>query len=342
MATGLNYYSYDKILSFNAAFNMILGPRGDGKTYGAKKKAVNDAIKKGDMFIYLRRYREELSMSAATFFADIEDLWPDWDFKTGGGNAYMAPVETRDQKKREWTHIGYFIALSRAQQYKSVSFHKVKTIIFDEFVIEKGAVRYITDEPTIVKNFYNTVDRYKDKTRLFMIANAVAITNPHFIEYKIDPNKADEKGFLRMADGFMVIQFIQDGQFTRDVLKTRFGKFIENTDYADYAVGNEFSDNHTALLSDRDPQYIYMCTLETKEAIFSCWISKKGNGWYLDSVRPGNEKVYTIVPERMAEGKILLQYQDKMLQQLRTAFNRDRMRFDQASSRNAFLEIFKR
>ena len=51
------YYDYDKISSYNATFNMIITNRGFGKTYGAKKRAINKFLKKGEQFIYVRRYK---------------------------------------------------------------------------------------------------------------------------------------------------------------------------------------------------------------------------------------------------------------------------------------------
>lgn len=352
MANKLSYYSYDKILSLNATYNMILGPRGDGKTYGAKKKATKDALEKGELFIYLRRYKEEVKLSSATFFADIEHLFPDWDFKVNGSAAYAAPISTKNDKKREWTLLGFFIALSRAQQYKSVSFAKVQTIIFDEFVIEKGAIHYLPNETTIVNNFYSTVDRYREKdgrksVRLFMLANAVAITNPHFIEYGIDPNKADSNGFVKYKipgrkTPFMVVQFIDDDAFVKDVQETSFGQFIKDTDYSKYAVGNEFLDNHSGLVEGKTQEAYYLYTLETTQATFSIWLDGKTTKYYAQTKRPGNEKVFTLVPENMEEGKVLATFNDKHMQMLRTAFRRGRVLFDRAATRNAFLEIFKR
>lgn len=351
MSKALNYYSYDKILSLNAVFNLILGPRGDGKTYGAKRKVIRDAINEGKQFIYLRRYKEEVKLSSATFFADIEHLFPEWDFKVNGTGAYMAPITTKDEKKREWTLIGYFIALSRAQQYKSVSFAKVQTIIFDEFVIEKGAVHYLPNEPTIVNNFYSTVDRYREKdgkksVRLFMLANAVAITNPHFIEYGIDPNKADKNGFIKFmvpnrTTPFMVVQFIDDDAFVKDVQQTAFGQFIKDTDYERYAVGNEFLDNHSGLVEEKTQDAYYIYTLETSSGTFSIWFDRRGK-YYAQEKRPGNEKVFTLVAENMDTSKVLSTFNDKHMQMLRAAFRRGKVLFDRASTRNAFLEIFKR
>ena len=51
------YYDYDKISSYNATFNMIITNRGFGKTYGAKKRAINKFLKKDEQFIYVRRYK---------------------------------------------------------------------------------------------------------------------------------------------------------------------------------------------------------------------------------------------------------------------------------------------
>jgi hypothetical protein len=326
---------------------MILGPRGDGKTYGAKKKVIKDAINKGDLFIYLRRYREELSLSARTFFADIDHEFPDYDFRVRGSSAEMAPISTRDEKKRVWQEIGYFIALSRAQQYKSTAFPKVKTIIFDEFIIEKGAVQYIANEPEVVKNFYNTVDRSKDKTRIFMLANAVRITNPHFIEYNIDPDKADELGFIKrfvpeIKNPYMVIQFIDDEEYVAGVKRTAFGRFISGTAYEDYAVGNEFSDNHKNLIQAKPPRAIYLFSIESSKGTFAIWMDKKTVRYYATAKRPGNEKMFTIVPEQMSEEKTLSTFNDKHMSMLRTAFRHGRLFADRASTRNAFVEIFKR
>ena len=39
------YYDYNKLYSYNALFNFIIGERGVGKTYGIMKKAVKDFIK---------------------------------------------------------------------------------------------------------------------------------------------------------------------------------------------------------------------------------------------------------------------------------------------------------
>ena len=66
----VRFYDYGAVLSRNAVFNVVIGPRGDGKTYGAKQLAIKNAIKKGEQFILLRRYSTELG-TRVSFFDDI-------------------------------------------------------------------------------------------------------------------------------------------------------------------------------------------------------------------------------------------------------------------------------
>ena len=341
-----SYYNFDKIYSYNAFFNFLVGMRGVGKTYGAKLKALKKAVKSiqakepVEQFIYMRRYKEELQTSAKTFFADIEDEFPDWDFRTNGWLAEIAPLATRDEKKREWKTIGYFIPLSRAQSMKSVSFPMVKTIIFDEFIIEKGAVHYLPNEAEAFQNFYSTVDRWKDKTRVFFLANSVSIMNPYFLAYNIKPDETGE--LFTFGDGFGLCHFVDAKDFTSEVYQTKFGKFIAGTDYADYAVANEFKDNGENLLGSKTSDATYIYTIETKHGTFSVWNSWTNNLFFIQEKRPKIESILTMVESNHDTNKTFITYNDRMMQVLRTAWRHGNTRFDTAKSRNAFTEIFKR
>ena len=62
------WYSLQRVLSFNALINIIIGERGVGKSFSCKKHVINRFIKKGEEFVYLRRYKTELSKSFKKFF----------------------------------------------------------------------------------------------------------------------------------------------------------------------------------------------------------------------------------------------------------------------------------
>ena len=276
--TGMAFYEYDKVLSYNSFWNFVIGGRGLGKTYGAKKLGIRNAIRRGDQFVYVRRYKEELKISASTFFADIAHEFPDYDFRTHGETAQMAPANTAGDKKRPWVVIGYFIPLSTAMSRKSVAYPKVKLIIYDEFIIEKGNIHYLSNEVHAFLHLYSTIDRSREETRVLFLANSVSIMNPYFLYYKIRPDQVGE--FYRshpiktregISTHFITCHFAESKEFQNDVYKTAFGQFIKGTEFGDHAVGNQFNDAHDTMVSDKAPSAEYYRTIETKSGTFSVW-----------------------------------------------------------------------
>lgn len=341
MAKKHPYYDPGRILSYNAVYNFLVGARGLGKTYGFKKHVIKKNIQNGDQFIYLRRYRTEMIPAKNTFFADIAHEFPEWDFRVFAGQAQRAHVDTREDKKREWHVMGYFVALSTAQTMKSVAFPKVKTILFDEFIIEKGAFHYLPKEASTFNNFYSTVDRNQDKTRVFFLANSVTIMNPYFLEFNIRPDQMPE--LSTKDDGFILVHFPDSEAFKRSVSNTRFGRFIAGSDYEEYAVGNQFADAHDKMIGHKPPSAKAQFNLETANGSFSVWYNRSTSEYYvLERLLKDGQKVFTLVPERMDGNKILMTYADKPLAYLRTAFRQGKVIFDKPKSRNAFVELFKR
>lgn len=334
------FYSFRKVCSYNAVFNFIVGGRGLGKTYGAKVDAVKKFIKKGEQFIYLRRNKGDLA-GRHSFFVDFEHEFPEWDFRVRGVVAEGAPVSTRDEgKKRPWKLMGYFIALSQGQSFKSVPFTYVTTIIFDEFILEEGLVQYLPNEATVFLNFYNTVDRTQDRVTVYFLANSVSIINPHFLYYGIQPREGEE--FIVKGGGFLVCHLPEAKDYAASVETTRFGQFIKDTDYAQYAVVNKFNDNHDALLDMKDGVAKYEYTIETKKGSFSVWYSGKSGLWYVQSKLPKNQTVYCMELNKMTDRKIFANFRDPLFGYLRRAFVRGKGRFDNATTRNIFIDIYKR
>lgn len=337
----LEYYSFDKLLSFNAVYNFVVGARGYGKTYGAKKIVIRNYLRDKAQFVYLRRYQEEIK-GKFSFFSDIAQEFPDVAFRVIGNEAQVCRQPNEDEKKMRWETMGYFVVLANAQSKKGVSYHHVKTIIYDEFIIEKGFLRYLPNEAKVFNDFYSTVDRWKDKTRVLFLANALTIMNPYFHEYDINPQRGQE--FIKRNDGFIVAHFPKSQKFIDGVFKTRFGKFIEGTEYADYSVVNEFHDNNDRQLGTKPPDAFYRYSLNSEHGTVSVWgVSGDGHTtWYITSRRPKKEILFTLVPENVGLGMVYLTYSNKILQHLRAAYARGYVFFDKPASRNAFVEVFVR
>lgn len=222
------YYDYTKILSYNAFINFLIGERGVGKTYGASKFVTKQFINKGEEFIYIRRYKTELAKAVPQFFSALisNDEFPDHKL-TVKGNKFIIDDKVSGQA----------FSLSTAQSLKSSNFPKVKTIIFDEFIIEPGTTHYIKNE---VENFLSMVEsiaRTRD-VRIFMLANAVTITNPYFIYFDISlPYNTDIKTY---KDGLILIQYMNNLEYREAKAKTKFGRLTSGTEYSKYANENNF------------------------------------------------------------------------------------------------------
>lgn len=337
------WYSFDKLLSYNAIMNFCAGARGMGKTYDAKVRSVKKAVKdpiNGEQFIYLRRWKSEMIASKRTFFDDFLTKFPDWDFRVMGNTAQCSPKEKAEDKQRVWHTIGYFVALSTAQTQKSVSFHRVTTIIFDEFIAERGR-QYLPDEANTFLGFYSTVDRGNDKTRVLFCANAVTIMNPYFIAFDIRPDRLPELSVSH--NGYIACHFPEARDFKNSMYETRFGKFIQGTEFGDYAVENVFDDSHDMLVDIKPPTARHQFNLETKLGNMSVWFDRRTQEYYVQKKLPKSSPLnLTLLPEKMGPGKQLVDYSDKLMQYLRASFKNGKVTFDSPSTRNAFVEISKR
>lgn len=222
----MNYYNYDKICSYNAIWNFILTNRGFGKSYGLKRKCIKNFLKKGEQFIYLRRWKTELKDNDK-WFDDIRNEFPNNKLEYKQGKFYI-----------DGTVAGFPVALSVSQRYKSVAYPSVSTIMFDEFIVDKSvSMRYIPNEVDVALDFYETVARTRNNVRMYFLANNITKVNPYFSYFNAKINEGER--FTLLRDGEMVIEYNTDDIFIEMKKQTKFGKLIRNTKYSDYAIENK-------------------------------------------------------------------------------------------------------
>ena len=142
------FWDLGKTLTYNSLINVIVGNRGGGKSYGAKKRGIDNFIKRGEQFGYIRRYKDDLKEPMEQYFKDIEAKYPDFEFRVKSKKFYirLRPADPAEK----WTEdnvAGYGFELSTAANKKSISYPKITTLIYDEFLIDKGNQMYLPDEP---------------------------------------------------------------------------------------------------------------------------------------------------------------------------------------------------
>lgn len=272
------YLDFDKPISYNALLTFIITERGLGKSYGAKKFVAKRFIKKKKQFVYLRRYKTEIkkAMNDNKFW---EQILPDHDLK---GHKFKNDA---DKMYIDNKVCGYAMPLSVANILKSSSFEQVDTIIFDEFLIDKGHYHYLPNEVTQLLDVIETVGRLRD-IRVIFLGNAISVTNPYFTYFNLSlPYNSDVKISKRDNDGNpLIVVYYGKNEKYREVKKaTRFGQLIKDTEYGEYAIDNNFLRDSKSFIKKKSKQCKFYFILVINGKSYGVWCDYKEGMIYISN-----------------------------------------------------------
>ncbi len=321
------YWDIQRPLSYGKLFNFIVGPRGGGKTYGAKKFGLDNFLKKDSQFFYVRRYDTELE-KINQFWDDIAERYPDHELTVNSGK-FLCDKEI----------CGHYNALTKARVLKSTPFPKVTDIIFDEFIIDKkGYQRYLTDEVVSFLEMYSTIARLRD-VRVWFLSNALTMTNPYFLYWDINlPYGKD----IAVKDDIL-IQMVEDNEYKEAASSTRFGKLISGTAYGNYAIENQFFRDDKSFLGKKPPSAYYQFTLAYKERKFGIWLDRNMSCYYVSNdIEPNSHFNYSVTLDDHKPNLLLLKtLKPYMLDAFIKAYSIGAVRFEDINIKNLCQEIIK-
>lgn len=245
------YYDSSRVLSKQYNLNMIIGPRGYGKTYGYKKYCINKAINGEGKFIYMRRKKSEID-AITDFFGDLRNdpkfVKQNIVFDKRGYELFFAYDDDRDENDRHnWNHIGTLFPLSTEATMKSREFPEYENLIFDEW-LPLTAGEFLRNEPKKFASALDTVFRLRE-FNVFCIGNSSILFNPYFEYFNIYPNLAKE--FTYNKERSILIQVISSEEWAETRTNSPLGRLINGTEYADYANENQFTDDDDSLVEDK-------------------------------------------------------------------------------------------
>lgn len=296
------FWDLGKTLTHNKLVNVIVGNRGGGKSYGAKHRGIEQFIKNKEQFGYIRRYKEDLKKPMEQYFQDIMWEYPDYEFKVEGEKFYirLKPMV----EKQKWTDddiAGYGFVLSTANNKKSISYPKITTLIFDEFLLEKGSQHYLPDEPEKLLNLYETVARPgtgHPRVVLFLLANAISITNPYFLYWNLRmPNKEDKNGkyIWKHPTRPILVEDVRNAKFIDKKKNTEFGALVDGTNYADYSIENKMLLDDDTFIEKKGVKARYYFTFIYKDRKFGVWADfNDGKMWVSEDTDPSYLLVYSL------------------------------------------------
>lgn len=328
------FYNIANTLTYNSLYYFIIGERGVGKTYSAKKFVINKFLKTGEQFIYLRRYKSEFDDSVgnekdAKFFKKIKAEFPEHKFKVSGDMLYC------DNKI-----CGYAKSLSTGLLVKSGEYDKVTTIIFDEFIIDSGTTyHYFKNEVIHFLEFYESISRLRD-VRVLFLGNAISSTNPYFTYFNITLPYGN-KNIKTFKNGLILIEYIKNIPYREVKKKTKFGQIIEGTEYSEYAIDNKFLHDNKSFVKKKTPKSKFFFIITYNGKYYGVWRDFESESIFITSDYDKNcPIIFSFIPDDHNENTILTRFtQNTYLSSIVDNYRLGRLFFENQRVKNLFSEL---
>lgn len=337
------YWDVDRTLSHNCLFNFIISLRGGGKTYGCLKRVIKnflDAKKQGRVrqFVYVRRQENELKKLTISrggrLFAAVQKEFPGHTLKAESNTMYC-----------DGEVCGYAIQLSNAFTQKSDSFPYVDTIIFDEFIAIKRS-SYLNDEVTKFLELYETIARPgtdHPPVRVFFLGNAVTQTNPYFEYFYLErPYQGEFKKFGPTKD--ILVQDVSVPELQADKHASRFGQLIAGTEYASYAIDNEWLEDDSDFIQRKTKDCEYRMAIRYNDTWIGVWYDNIDWMYYISmDVDLQNPNKYSATTADHKPNVMLIKSAKRMRSfgHLIDAYNNGAIRYESIKLKSWFREVMR-
>lgn len=330
------FYNPQKVISYNALLNLIIGERGVGKTYGFKSYVVKRFLNKNKQFVYIRRYDTDLTESVGTtednkFFEQIRNEFPNSTFKI-----------TKSKKVRrlyiDGKICGYALPLSSADSLKSSTYENVDTIIYDEFMLKEGSTQhYLRNEPEIILDLIETIGRLRD-IRIYCLANAISSTCPLMTYFDLSlPYNTDIKTF---KNGTIAVEYIKNEKYREVKKASRFGQLIDGTKYGKYAIDNEFLTDSKSFIKKKDKNAKFYFILYVNGKEYGIWRDFTNQYIYVSKdIDPNCPIKFAIHEEDHNESTIYAKVRSNFwFKQIITHYRMARLCFENQQVKNIFMQ----
>lgn len=339
------YWDISKTLSYNCLFNFIIGNRGAGKTYGSLKYCIERYLKgkksgKPFQFLYVRRLKTELEkltiMRDGRLFKNVQKEFPDHILKAESNTLYC-----------DGEVMGYAIPLSTASILKSDAFPDVQMILFDEFIIDNsGTYHYLKDEVRKFLDLYETVARPGTDHPLvtvMFLSNAVSIANPYFDYFYLSkPYNSEFQRFGKAKD--ILVQDVKCSELKEVKHASRFGQLIDGSEYASYAIDNEWLLDNSDFIEKKTQRSEYRMTLRYNDTWLGIWYDPVQWLYYVSLNVDMNYPVkYSATTDDHKPNVMLMKCAKQLndLKHLINAYNMGAVRYESIKLKSWFREIMR-
>lgn len=196
------YWDISRILEKNARYNIVIGERSNGKSYGTYDYCIREYCKGNGAFAIIRRWKDDITRSRATTFFNphiengVIEKYTNGEFNDviyRNRRWYLCKThpETNDPAIEDSHPFAYSFSLNDVEHDKATQFPRIRNIVFDEFLARRI---YLPDEFNLFMNTLSTIIRDRDNVRIFMLGNTINPYCPYFTEMGITNIKNMKKG----------------------------------------------------------------------------------------------------------------------------------------------------
>ena len=201
----MGYYSYSDIDSIDATYNLIIGQRSNGKTYGFCRKVLEAYLTDGLPSAYIRRLDEQIKATNLENLFNPHIGWIEEETK-GKWNAivyrlhgfYLARYEIQENGVRkklaqDKTPFCRTYAINTTETTKGSDNGEVKYICFDEFMTRQY---YLNNEFIMFQNLLSSIIRDRPGVKIYMLANTVNKYCPYFKDMGLTKVNSQKQGTI--------------------------------------------------------------------------------------------------------------------------------------------------
>lgn len=301
----MQIYNADGYLDFRVIrdsgypYIFIVGGRGTGKTYGALESSIED----GRVFAYMRRRQTEVDIINVPEFSPIRPVCRDhgWNIQSvtvvKGIGGYQRYRLEGDKQIAEGEPVGYTFALSTIGNVRGFDSYKIKLLLYDEFLPEKGA-RLLSNEADLLFNAYETLNRNRElrgepPMQMVCMANANDLASPVLLKLQLI-KRIDmmlRKGTQTWTDkqrGILVV-LLQDSPISAAKADTALYKLTAGSEYAGMALSNDFAYEERGRIISR-PLSEYKPVVTVGE--ITVYVHKSQQAYYCTTHRSGSAPTF--------------------------------------------------
>lgn len=281
------FWSCQKLLTYGRPFNFVTSERSVGKSTNIAMFVLLDYVYNSRRFIYCRRDKDTILLTAPKFFDNAIDIlntkMPKLDknwkrilsFKLNGRKYEMAFMEGEKEGSFIYEEIGCTIALSLEAKSKSTPFGDVYNIIFDEF-LERDETKYLgnaetkeTAEYEAIMSLYESVDRcvgrpFRNETRVFFLGNIKTNFCPIYMTMGMTEYIVSGSKFIAPKGKYWLMERVDGVDATKDKEQS-FSFQLATEEHRKYAHTGETLDDDEFIGKPHDSVYVATVKLEGEE-----------------------------------------------------------------------------